>query len=308
MKKFVAFLVGGIGAAGWALYLVLVELQQDLTVDVLFRPSWVWLLVLIALSMLVVALLNLPRRQGKASVDPSAAVTAPPVQPRIGGSAVSVPGVIDHGRLRAHRKIGTPRRHEVVWKETGTPAGELVAGSGAHWDVLNEDGSYLGTADSVTMGLAMIDLAAMGWRLDTNPAPGPQSANPTIVDANRAALGRTPTLLGVEFLHPAVGGPFGDQSYRTEAWQLTNGDRVVIVSDNGGTSLMNISEHIATAIDTRWAKPGRPLMIIEEWNPPTVMGHRFVVSNRNGGHIRVDFDELDSVGIILPRDKEVASS
>lgn len=190
----------------------------------------------------------------------------------------------------------------MTWKETSAPAGTLRAASGGLWEVVDEHGSTLGLSDSVTMGLAMIDLAAMGWRLEAQERTGPaKRPETTLADPSRATLGRRPELLGVEFLRPDVRGPYGGQRYRTEAWELANGDRVVIVSDNGGTSLMNNSENIARAVDTRWANPGRSPIIVEEWDPPTIVGHRFVVSDRAGGHRPVDFDELDASGLVLPR-------
>ncbi|MFS0895019.1 hypothetical protein [Microbacterium sp. 179-I 3D3 NHS] len=360
MKRFWMFLLGGIAAAIWALLLVLIQLQKDLTLDVVFRPSWLWLIFVLAVVLVVLAILNLPSRRtrgsdaapeasaggavsggaasgwavsggtgsggtgsgGTVSGGASAAGTASGAPAVNAASAPSgrvvatQPGVTVHGRLRAHLVIGRPRRHDVVWKETGAAAGTLRAGSGALWEVVDAEGATLGHADSVTMGLAMLDLADLGWRVDPTPAAdptvaassaseaaGPAASEPvTIVDPERGALGRRPRLLGVEFLAPALSGEFGRQRYRTEAWQLTNGDTVVIVSDNAGTSLMNISEHIAAAIDARWAGSGRRPIIIEDWDPPTATGRRFVVSNREGGHVPVDFDELDRAGIVLSRE------
>ncbi|MFS0912340.1 hypothetical protein AB3M89_11140 [Microbacterium sp. 179-I 3D2 NHS] len=355
MKRFWMFLLGGIAAAIWALLLVLIQLQKDLTLDVVFRPSWLWLIIVLAVVLVVLAILNLPSRRTRGSdAAPGASAAGAVPGGAVSGGAVSggavsgvpgadggsapttesgasaadaasapsgrlvatQPGVTVHGRLRANLVIGRPRRHDVVWKETGAAAGTLRAGTGALWEVVAAEGETLGHADSVTMGLAMLDLADLGWRVDPTPAADPaavagsasEAAGPaaslpvTIVDPERGALGRRPRLLGVEFLAPALGGEFGRQRYRTEAWQLTNGDTVVIVSDNAGTSLMNISEHIAAAIDARWAGSGRRPIIIEDWDPPTATGRRFVVSNREGGHVPVDFDELDRAGIVLPRE------
>ncbi len=67
-------------------------------------------------------------------------------------------------------------------------------------------------------------------------------AETTIVDPSHAPLGRRPELLSVEYLSLAFVNP---QRYRCEAWHLTNGAAVVIVTDNGGTSLMNASEKVA---------------------------------------------------------------
>lgn len=305
MKKFALFLVGGIAAAAWALYLVLVQVQADLSLKTLYRPSWFWLLVVLAVALIVTAVLSFPKRKrapahptvGTGANEPAAA----PTNHVDGSLRASVAGVTEHGRLRASLQTVTPRRHAVTWKETGSQAGALEAAPGGVWNVLDEHGAHLGQVNEVVTGLVMIDLAALNWRITrSSSTPGDDREPPTLVDPSRATLGRKPTLLGVDFLQPNAGGPFSEQRYRTEAWQLTNGDRVVIVSDNGGTSLMNNSENIADAIDARWSPGGRKPIIIEEWDPPTVMGHRFVVSNRAGGHLPVDFEGLARSGIVLP--------
>ncbi|WP_242086495.1 hypothetical protein, partial [Microbacterium lacticum] len=64
------------------------------------------------------------------------------------------------------------------------------------------------------------------------------------VDANDAPQGRRPIFLGADYVATAHNG-----RYYTEAWSLTDGETVVIVRENGGTSLMNASERIAAAID-----------------------------------------------------------
>lgn len=76
------------------------------------------------------------------------------------------------------------------------------------------------------------------------------STSPTIADLTKAPLGKEPRLLGMDYIEPRQ-LPSANQRYRTEAWRLNNGELVVIVSDNGGTSLMNGSERIADAIDAR---------------------------------------------------------
>ncbi len=121
----------------------------------------------------------------------------------------------------------------------------------------------------------------------------------TILEADRAPRGRAPHLVGIDYVTTTYGSH--EQRYRTEAWRLTDGDMFVIVSDNGGTSLMNASEKIADAVDQRWYQAGSPIRIIEDWTPPTMMGHRFVESSRTGGQLLIDFDELDARGFPLPR-------
>lgn len=126
------------------------------------------------------------------------------------------------------------------------------------------------------------------------------SKEETIIDPRQAPLGREPMLLGIDWLtHERYPG----QRWRSEAWQLTNGETVVIVSDNGGTSLMNASEGIAEAVDARWRQPGGVPVIIEDWTAeqPFLEGERFRVSARNGGSWEVDFNEWDDQGLVLPR-------
>lgn len=129
------------------------------------------------------------------------------------------------------------------------------------------------------------------------------STPPTIADPTKAPLGKEPRLLGVDYIEPTRQA-FPNQRYRTEAWRLNNGDLVVIVSDNGGTSLMNASEGIAEAIEQRWYEsPGTPPVIVEDWSEdkPFGDGRRFVISTKNGGNRVFDFDEWDAAGLVLPR-------
>lgn len=302
MKRFGWLLVSGIAAACWALYLVLVQLQADLTPTIVFRPSWLWVLVPLAVALIALALLSLRRRTRNSGSEVPQRTDSTPNMASTHQNEALVAGITEHGRLRAIFSPAEPRHHDVVWIETGAEGGRLDPGVGGRWTVTDEHGTKLGEASSVSMALSMLDLAALGWSFETtSEVTAVQPGETTIVDPARAALGRRPELLGVEFLTPNIGGPFAGQRYRTEAWQLTNGDRAVIVSDNAGTSLMNMSEHIAEAVDARWGGRGRAPIIIEEWDPPTVMGHRFVLSDRQGGHTRVDFDELDRAGIVLPR-------
>lgn len=125
----------------------------------------------------------------------------------------------------------------------------------------------------------------------------------TIVDPTKAPLGKEPRLLGVDHIEPDL-QMFPNQRYRTEAWRLSNGELVVIVSDNGGTSLMNASEAIAAAVDARWYEsPGTPAIIVEDWSEqkPFSDNQRFVISTQNGGNRTFDFNEWDSLGLALPR-------
>lgn len=120
-----------------------------------------------------------------------------------------------------------------------------------------------------------------------------------IVDESKAPLGRRPKLLGIEYLRLESRG--GKQRYRCEAWQLTTGRKAVIVTDNGGTSLVNASEGIAKMVRDRW--PGE-LTIIEDWTADpeyNITGHRFHVSTEDGGQLPFDHDAWDQRGLVLPR-------
>lgn len=129
------------------------------------------------------------------------------------------------------------------------------------------------------------------------------TSSPTIVDPAKAPIGKEPRLLGVDHIEPELDS-FRHQRYRTEAWKLNNGETVVIVSDNGGTSLMNASEGIAVAINDRWHELSAPFpIIIEDWSEETPYGtgERFRISDRDGGSESFDFDKWDRVGLVLPR-------
>lgn len=120
----------------------------------------------------------------------------------------------------------------------------------------------------------------------------------TIVNPHRAPLGREPDFVGVVRLRPE---PLG-QHYRAEAWRLSDGQLVVIVSDNGGTSLLIASELIAKAVDQQWPGDKGCAVIIEDWSEDRKFldEHRFMQSSRNGGHWVVDLDKWAERGLCLP--------
>lgn len=124
------------------------------------------------------------------------------------------------------------------------------------------------------------------------------SPEPTIVDPSKAPHGRRPQLLGVEYLRLAY---VHEQYYRCEAWHLTDGGVVVIVTDNGGTSLMNASEKVSEMVRDRWPNP--LLTIVEDWVEP-FHAHdpesRFVISNEKGGNLPLDRAEWAARGLVLP--------
>ncbi len=125
------------------------------------------------------------------------------------------------------------------------------------------------------------------------------SPEPTIVDPDKAPLGRRPQLLGVEYLSLTY---VHEQRYRCEAWHLTDGAAVVIVTDNGGTSLMNASEKVSVMVRARW--PLADLTIIEDWIEPFLTGEpltRFRISNERGSNRVVEYDAWEARGIVLPR-------
>lgn len=122
---------------------------------------------------------------------------------------------------------------------------------------------------------------------------------PTIVDPDKAPHGRRPQLLGVEYLPLMF---VHEQYYRCEAWHLTDGAAAVIVTDNGGTSLMNASEEISTMVRERW--PLADLTIVEDWIEPFLAGDpltRFRISTESGGGHDVEYDKWDARGLVLPR-------
>jgi len=125
------------------------------------------------------------------------------------------------------------------------------------------------------------------------------AAETPIVDASRAPYGRRPQLLGVEYLTLTY---IERQRYRCEAWHLTDGAVAVIVTDNGGTSLMNASEKVSEMVRKRW--PASDLTIFEDWIEPFITGEpstRFRIANEQGGNLAVDFDAWDARGLVLPR-------
>ncbi|MBD5788343.1 hypothetical protein IF650_19460 [Cellulosimicrobium terreum] len=61
------------------------------------------------------------------------------------------------------------------------------------------------------------------------------SSEPTIVDPARRPTDAGLRALGVEYLRVTY---VHEQRYRCEAWHLTDGEVVVIVTENGGASLI----------------------------------------------------------------------
>ncbi|WP_170307668.1 hypothetical protein [Janibacter terrae] len=122
----------------------------------------------------------------------------------------------------------------------------------------------------------------------------------TIADPSAAPLGREPRFLGTDHIEVSYLGPNDHQLYRTEAWHLTDGQRVVVVSSNGGTSLVNAAELIAEAVERRWGGVGKPLVIVEDWHPGTAFGARFAIAAGAGGHEPFDHEEWEQRGLALP--------
>ncbi|MEK8229325.1 hypothetical protein NKG05_30620 [Oerskovia sp. M15] len=121
----------------------------------------------------------------------------------------------------------------------------------------------------------------------------------TIVDPSKAPHGRRPQLLGIEYLRLTY---VHEQYYRCEGWHLTDGAAAVIVTDNGGTSLMNASEKVSEMVRERWPHPN--LTIIEDWIQPFINGDpttRFRISNEKGSNSDVKYDNWDPRGLVLPR-------
>lgn len=126
------------------------------------------------------------------------------------------------------------------------------------------------------------------------PSNGTADDSVPLVDPQRAPLGRRPVFLGIEYLET---NRFPGQRWRSEAWRATNGLCVVIVTDNGGTSVNNATSALKEAVESRWLSEGPEIMIIDDWldtNSP-----RFCV--HGAPHLGVDLDALDRQGIVLPR-------
>ena len=293
--KYIVKIAAGFAAAVFGIWMTLVQMQTEFSWELLWRPSWTIILALLGGALVVWQLASfMSSRQTHEITDesPQAQTEAP-----VPFASVTIPGVVNHGRLVATLKRGTPVEHLVTWKGTEGVAGKLIAGHNGHWDVYDTTPLLIGSVPDIASGLALIETVALNW-IRKYPVPH-QPKLQTLIDPSSAPRGKTPALLGIEYLEPK-GLATSGQGYLTEAWQLTNGSKVVIVTDNGGTSLMNASEKIAAMIDERWGGPYN-LTIIEEWDPPASGGKRFVESARNGGHWQVDRDSLAKKGIVLPQ-------
>lgn len=113
MKRFITALVVGAIAAIWALYLVLVQVQKDLTWEVLVRPSWIWLLGVLAIALFILAVLTFPR-SSRESVASRASVEPSPTSRTASSVRAVAPGSTTHGRLRADLQIGRSADHDVT--------------------------------------------------------------------------------------------------------------------------------------------------------------------------------------------------
>lgn len=125
------------------------------------------------------------------------------------------------------------------------------------------------------------------------------SPEPTIVDPSKAPHGRRPQLLGVEYLRLMT--HIGEQYYRCEAWHLVDGEVVVIVRDNGGTSLMNASSKVSQMVRDRWPNPA--LTIVEDWVEPFIPGDpksRFRISDEEGANEALDPAKWAARGLVVP--------
>lgn len=130
----------------------------------------------------------------------------------------------------------------------------------------------------------------------------------TIADPAASPRGREPRFLGIDHITPHYLGPNDRQHYRTEAWDLADGTRVVIVSENGGTSLNNAQSKIAAAITERWGEgAGLVPTIIEDWGDlldrfDFFPGARFITAAVEGGQaLPVDLAAWAARGLVLPR-------
>lgn len=133
-----------------------------------------------------------------------------------------------------------------------------------------------------------------------------QMNSQTIVDPNSAPRGRDPHFVGVDYIVPLALGPNDKQRYRTEAWDLVDGTRAVIVTENGATSLDTAKEKIAAAVTERWGD-GAGLIpdIIEDWGDlhskfESFNGARFFFAPEAQA-LPIDLDKWAARGLVLPR-------
>lgn len=125
------------------------------------------------------------------------------------------------------------------------------------------------------------------------------TTNSAYVDFAKAPLSKKPKPLGAKYIIPFdVKGEHGSQRYYTECWILANGEHVVFVADNGGTSLMNGSERIAAAIDSVWGA-NAPVTIIEVWDPPYSDTDKYKRSGRHGGNYQINRVGYEAAGLFL---------
>lgn len=110
-----------------------------------------------------------------------------------------------------------------------------------------------------------------------------------------------PQLLGIDY----VASPtlrWGEHS-RTEAWELSNGEVIVIVSNPSPTSMIDGVCGVADAIAVRWARPGAKFTIIEDrgTNLPFTSNRRFVIAVGDGTVLPINEFEWGRKGLVLPR-------
>lgn len=91
--------------------------------------------------------------------------------------------------------------------------------------------------------------------------------------------------------------------YRTEAWRLTNGEIVVVVTEGGALSLANANPKIWDVIERRWDPHGTAVsfVVIEDWGEAGYEGQRFRVMNRDGISDEFDFAHWSERGIVAPK-------
>ncbi len=125
-----------------------------------------------------------------------------------------------------------------------------------------------------------------------------------ILRADLSPLGRAPHLLG-EPDYITLDKPERPR-FRTEAWRLTNGDVVVIVTEGGGLSLANAVPNIAHVIEQRWNPSGTAasFTIIEDWGTDRFMGDRFRIMSGDGQSVEFDRFHWAPLGVVLPDDDE----
>ncbi len=123
-----------------------------------------------------------------------------------------------------------------------------------------------------------------------------------IVNADLAPQSRRPEPLGAPVYLTLKG--HGQPSYRTEAWRLTDGTVVIVVSHGGGPDFPNVHPELRDKILDHWrpiAGSNNGIDIIDDWNTHRHGSAPFSRFTTDSGLHAADLDALDNRGVVLPR-------